>query len=82
MKKRKLRGLMDLPKVSKITRPGAVTQIQIFKPQNPSVCPLRLPPFAVAGAALLDERSSAALPRTLGEGRIHLRGTRGCYFSS
>lgn len=37
MKKRELRGLVDLPKVSKITRPGAVTQIQIFKLQNPSV---------------------------------------------
>lgn len=39
MKKPKLRCRMDLPKVSKITRPRAVTQIRVFKLRTPDMRP-------------------------------------------
>lgn len=56
MKKLKLRCLTDLPKVSKIIRPGVVTQMQIFKLQIPSKCPLHAhPPITVAGSSLPEE---------------------------
>lgn len=83
MKKLKLRCLTDLPKVSKIIRPGVVTQMQIFKLQIPSKCPLHAhPPITVAGSSLPEESRGTALPRTLKEGQTHQPGSRGSYFNS
>lgn len=65
MKKLKLRYLMDLPKVSKVIRPGIVIQIHIFKLQNPNTCPgLRAyPPITAVGTSLQDESRYTVHPR-------------------
>lgn len=65
MKKLKLRYLMDLPKVSKVIRPGIVIQTNVFKLQNPNMCPgLRAyPPIIAVGISLQDDSRYTVHPR-------------------